>query len=170
MQGELCHNRARAMLNQEVITEAETAAIQIPAGNAVLLPEGSRIYVTQMLGNSITAATDVGLVRISREEGNPSQKELAEKMELSTAAVAVSLKKLETGGYVARCADTDDSRINRVTVTEKGRLTVKKSHALFDALDTEMFAGVSEEEIDLCMTTMEKLMTNMKNALGVEQE
>ena len=60
MQGELCHNLARAMLNQEVITEAETAAIQIPAGNAVLLPEGSRIYVTQMLGNSITAATDVG--------------------------------------------------------------------------------------------------------------
>lgn len=56
------------MLNQEVITEAETAAIQIPAGNAVILPEGSRIYVTQMLGNSITAATDVGLVRISRPE------------------------------------------------------------------------------------------------------
>lgn len=56
------------MLNQEVITEAEAAAIQIPAGNAVILPEGSRIYVTQTLGNSITAATDVGLVRISREE------------------------------------------------------------------------------------------------------
>ena len=56
------------MLNQEVITEAEAAAIQIPAGNAVLLPEGSRIYVTQMLGNSITAATDMGLVRITREE------------------------------------------------------------------------------------------------------
>lgn len=56
------------MLNQEVITEAETAAIQIPAGNALILPEGSRIYITQMLGNSITAATDVGLVRISRAE------------------------------------------------------------------------------------------------------
>lgn len=56
------------MLNQEVITESEAAAIQIPAGNAVILPEGSRIYVTQMLGNTITAATDIGLVRITREE------------------------------------------------------------------------------------------------------
>ncbi len=56
------------MLNQEVITEAETAGIQIPGGNAVILPEGSRIYITQMLGNSLTAATDIGLVRISREE------------------------------------------------------------------------------------------------------
>ena len=60
MPGDFCHNATHTMLNQEVITEAETAAIQIPAGNAVLLPEGSRIYVTQMLGNSITAATDVG--------------------------------------------------------------------------------------------------------------
>lgn len=56
------------MLNQEVITETETAAIQIPGGNAVILPEGSRIYITQMLGNYVTAASDVGLVRISREE------------------------------------------------------------------------------------------------------
>ena len=56
------------MLNQEIITEAETAAIQIPGGNAVILPEGSRIYITQSLGNSITAATDIGLVRITREE------------------------------------------------------------------------------------------------------
>lgn len=56
------------MLNQEVITEVEVAAIQIPAGNAVLLPEGSRIYITQKLGNSLTAASDMGLVRITREE------------------------------------------------------------------------------------------------------
>lgn len=56
------------MLNQEIITSAEAAAIQIPGGNAVILPEGSRIYITQMLGNTITAATDVGMVRISRAE------------------------------------------------------------------------------------------------------
>ncbi len=61
-------NGRRDMLNQEVITEAETAGIQIPGGNAVILPEGSRIYITQMLGNSLTAATDIGLVRITRAE------------------------------------------------------------------------------------------------------
>lgn len=68
MWGNLCHNSLHAMLNQEVYTEAEAAAIQIPGGNAVILPEGSRVYVTQMLGNYITAASDIGLVRISREE------------------------------------------------------------------------------------------------------
>lgn len=56
------------MLNQEIITSAEAAAVQIPGGNAVILPEGSRIYVTQMLGASVTAATDIGMVRITRAE------------------------------------------------------------------------------------------------------
>ena len=56
------------MLNQEIIISAEVAAIQIPGGNAVILPEGSRIYITQMLGSTLTAATDIGMVRISRAE------------------------------------------------------------------------------------------------------
>lgn len=56
------------MLNSEIVTEAEMAAVQIPGGNTVVLPAASRIYITQMLGNSITAATDVGLVRISRDQ------------------------------------------------------------------------------------------------------
>ena len=54
------------MLNSEIVTEAEMAAVQIPGGNAVVLPAASRIYITQMLGNSITAASDIGMVRISR--------------------------------------------------------------------------------------------------------
>ena len=60
------------MLNEEIVTEAEVAAAQIPVGNAVILPAGSRIYITQMLGNSITAATDIGMVRITREEAERS--------------------------------------------------------------------------------------------------
>lgn len=56
------------MLNEEHITGTDVAAVQIPAGNTVLLPVGSRIYITQMLGNSITAATDIGMVRISKAE------------------------------------------------------------------------------------------------------
>lgn len=55
-------------MNEEIITGAEVAAVQIPGGNAVILPEGSRIYITQMLGNSVTAATDIGMVRITRAE------------------------------------------------------------------------------------------------------
>ena len=55
-------------MNEEIIISAEVAAVQIPGGNAVILPEGSRIYITQMLGGSVTAATDIGMVRMTRAE------------------------------------------------------------------------------------------------------
>lgn len=56
------------MLNEEIITGREVAGVQIPTGEALILPKDSRIYITQILKNSITAATDVGMVRISRDE------------------------------------------------------------------------------------------------------
>jgi len=68
MKAVLWHNRSNIMLNQEVIIETEIAAVQIPGGNGLILPEGSRIYITQMLGRSLTAASDLGLVRIMRDE------------------------------------------------------------------------------------------------------
>ncbi len=92
------------MFNQEVITEAETAGVQVPAGNAVILPEGSRIYITQMLGNSITAATDIGLVRISRHEAvragiiAPEQGEV-EQEDLSNLSLEEKVWKVLGGVY-----------------------------------------------------------------------
>ncbi len=61
------------MLNQEIIIESDLAAVQVPGGNGLVLPEGSRIYITQMLGNTITAATDMGLVRITKDEARRAQ-------------------------------------------------------------------------------------------------
>lgn len=53
-------------MNQVVELNAEAAGIQIPSGEPVVLPEGTRVTVTQMLGSSVTLATDLGLVRLSR--------------------------------------------------------------------------------------------------------
>lgn len=56
------------MLNQVVELKRDVAGVRIPGGEDVLLPEGSRVYITQMLGSTYTVAADSGLVRISRED------------------------------------------------------------------------------------------------------
>jgi probable FeS assembly SUF system protein SufT len=40
-------------------------AIQIPSGDTVVLPAGTKVIITQSLGGSYTVATDHGLARIS---------------------------------------------------------------------------------------------------------
>ena len=62
---------------------------------------------------------------------NCSQVGLAEKFDVSAAAIAVSLKKLEKGGYITRLADEADNRINQVSVTEKGKEVIHKRRSFW---------------------------------------
>ena len=43
-------------------------ATAIPAGDAVTLPAGTEVFVTQSLGGNVTVRTDRGLFRIARED------------------------------------------------------------------------------------------------------
>ena len=49
---------------------------------------------------------------------NVSQKELARMYGVSGATIAVSLKKLERGGYIRRLVDQEDNRCNQICITE----------------------------------------------------
>lgn len=61
------HSLGRAMVNQVVELSKDVVGVQIPSGEQVSLPAGTRVYITQNLGNSYTVATDFGLVRLSGE-------------------------------------------------------------------------------------------------------
>jgi probable FeS assembly SUF system protein SufT len=46
---------------------ADVTATAIPAGDRVILPSGSEIFITQTLGGNVTVRTDRGLYRIAKE-------------------------------------------------------------------------------------------------------
>ena len=56
--------------NTERILTRDCAAIQIPAGNTILLPAGSTVFITQSLGGSYTVATEMGLARLSAQNAD----------------------------------------------------------------------------------------------------
>ena len=58
------------MLNQVVELKREVTAVQIPSGDVLTLPEGERVYITQILGGSYTVATDHGPY-LQGERGRP---------------------------------------------------------------------------------------------------
>lgn len=45
-------------------------AIQIPSGDTVRLPQGTKVIVTQSLGGTYTVATDFGLARIQSKDAD----------------------------------------------------------------------------------------------------
>lgn len=105
------------------------------------------------------------LMHLARHERLPSQKQLAEHLDVTPAAVTGALKKLERDGYVERTLG-QDNRYNELFITEKGRELVKLTRKLFSEADLCMFEGFSEEELSAYTSCLEKMQANIRKHFG----
>ena len=101
------------------------------------------------------------LMHLYYTECKSSQAEIARAFEISAAAIAVALKKLENSGYIRRTAAIEDSRYNEITLTEKGEDAVRATHRMFASADMAMFSDFTDEELETFLVCLEK----MKNTL-----
>ena len=101
------------------------------------------------------------LMNLSKKEEAPSQKELAGELGVSSAAVAVTIKKLERGGYITRRADDGDMRQNRIDITPLGREIIAKSQSIFCSVDKRMFNGFDDRELDAFHSYLLRIQSNM---------
>lgn len=112
--------------------------------------------------------TDTGVYRSQHQilmclfdNPNISQKELADNQRVSTATVAVSLKKLEKGGYIRKEVDAQDNRYNQICITEKGKHVVEESTKIFREVEDAMLAGFSEEECRMIEDFFNRMYANL---------
>lgn len=89
---------------------------------------------------------------------------------ISCATVAVSLKKLEKGGYIEREVDENDNRYNHIRVTEKGTRVIKQSICIFRRTEAELLDGFSDEEKEQVLSYLSRIHQNIKNASKTESE
>lgn len=118
-------------------------------------------------------ATDAGMHRsqhrmlmyLSKCDNIPSQKDLAEHFDISPAAVAVTLKKLEGDGYIERCkcSERADSRFNEIRITEQGRQATMQSRKYFHHVDNEALKDFTDEELDTFISLLERMQENLKS-------
>ena len=84
------------MTHQEIELTRDVDAIQIPSGDLVNLPAGTKVMITQALGGTYTIATQSGLARVKSENadalGIDQEAEKAKKSEAQEAIAAGDLK------------------------------------------------------------------------------
>lgn len=79
------------MTHQEIEISREVEAIQIPSGDSITLPIGTKVMITQALGGTYTVATPSGLARIKSENADAIGIDLeAEKEKQSAATEALA--------------------------------------------------------------------------------
>lgn len=101
------------------------------------------------------------LMYLSKKGNLLSQKELAEHLDITAAAVTQLLQKLEADGYIERNLG-EDNRFNEINITEEGKKVVEKTRVLFSKVDSSLFDGFTEEELDTFTLLLEKILDNIK--------
>jgi probable FeS assembly SUF system protein SufT len=80
-------------MHQEIVLKRDTDAIQIPSGNPLLLPAGTKVMVTQSLGGTYTVATPGGLARIDEKDADSLGLQAAEAPPAAKTSVEGSLEE-----------------------------------------------------------------------------
>ncbi len=101
------------------------------------------------------------LMYLAKEGEVGSQKEIAEKLGVSSAAVARLLKGLEAEGFIEKCSIENDGRYNKISITEKGKDIVHRSHVLFKETDMSVFRDFSDDELILFNELLDKMQSGL---------
>lgn len=133
------------------INQAHRAAIQAELSAAGLAEVGHPMLLSILKTNEDDP-----------EELCLAQRELAEFLHISPAAVANSLKSLEKGGYIHREPFQEDARRNQVVLTDKGRQAVEGCHAVFDAVSRQMLEGFSPQEQEQLLAFRQRMLANLR--------
>lgn len=106
------------------------------------------------------------LVHLAKRQGEiPTQKELAENLGISPAAVTTTLKRLEKEEYISRTITDEDNRCNEIRITEKGLAKIEEGRGIFESADRALFEGFTEAEMATLLSFMERIDHNL-DAVG----
>lgn len=90
-----------------------------------------------------------------------TQKELAEKLQVTAASLAMSLKRLQKAGFLEKSADDQDLRRNKIVLTEKGRQASQACRRTFGHVDARMFQDFTPAELEQFRSFLQRIEANI---------
>lgn len=109
------------------------------------------------------------LAFLSRRDGM-TQTALAADLDLTKVAVGGLIDRMETGGFVERRADERDARARRVYLTRAGQKLVSTIRESVDAVEADILASVTEDELDAAAAVLVKIKGRLLELVGGEAE
>lgn len=103
------------------------------------------------------------LISLSVKDGQ-SQKDLAHRLGIKAATVTVMLNRMEKSGFIRRSRDSNDRRVLKVYLTDKGRDVSRKIHDIVDSMSLECFDNFTQEEKILLRRLFMQMRDNLINA------
>lgn len=104
------------------------------------------------------------LLHLARFSEPPTQRELAQSVGVEGPTLARLLDSLETQGLVRRQAVVEDRRAKKILLSATARPLIEKIETIATALRVELFAGIDEEQLRLCMQVHSRILANLEKS------
>jgi len=98
---------------------------------------------------------------ILSEQDGMTHSEIADKLEISPAAVTKVIKRMEQAHYVQRRADPADERVSRVYLQAQGNALIAEIHSAFGRLDQTMLDSFPEPDLVRLRDLLERMQANL---------
>lgn len=99
-----------------------------------------------------------------------TQQELADRLEVSKATIAASLKRMEKAGFIQRSPDPQDTRRNRITITDLGRKASHDCRQEVDHLRDTLFSQVTPQDEELLTDLIRRMYESLCTLRDQERE
>lgn len=112
-------------------------------------------------GIELTKVQWILLMKLKERNGEP-QHNLAFLTNRDKASLTRLLTTMESKNLVARIPEESDHRINNIYITSHGEKILKQSIPIVNQMIDEMQEGLTEEEKELAINVLKKIIDNIK--------
>jgi DNA-binding MarR family transcriptional regulator len=95
------------------------------------------------------------------EEKGFSQKQLAQKLDISAPSLSVSITSLEKKHWIQRISDEEDLRIKRIRVSPQADFSGIAD--LISTLESQAIKGISQKDLATTQAVLTKIISNIMN-------
>jgi len=90
-----------------------------------------------------------------------TQQELAIRLHVSAASIALSTKRLQNAGLIEKREDCKDRRRNRLYATKEGEQLALSRRRCLDEVDQKTFLGLTDEERITFCSLLDRMIANL---------
>lgn len=101
------------------------------------------------------------ILRYLKERGECSQTEIAKYLNVSSASVAVSIRRMQKSGLLEKKADDSDLRYNKIKLTALGLEKERRCLEIFEECSQKLVSGFSPEEKKQLAGFFERMIANL---------
>ena len=136
---------------------------------AELMPVIAREFVKQQTAEFIKTKISMPqfiVMEIISHRGESRMTDLANSLDVTTAAMTGIVEKLVKGGYSSRVEDPEDRRIVKVKLTLKGDKIIKEMVEARKKITIKLFGNISQEEREQYLNILTRVHDQLIESTG----